>query len=234
MNIDFLTVYKPIDEKIRLGKNNDGGYVMMNLDTKYDLFISCGVSDDVSFENAVLERYSCLSKCLAFDGTIDKIPADANQKIEFIKKNIGGTNTNEVSNLHQEIVNYSNILLKCDIEGSEYELFALLNEQQMMSFKQIVIEIHYPFANESTWSILGKLQQTHYLCHLHVNNHCGTTTFNTTDGKLLIVPNVFEAAYIRKEQVLERSNAPIPDPNLDQPNVLDKEEISLTGWPYTL
>jgi len=230
MNINFLEIYKP-NKKIRLGRNNDGGYVLVDIDTKYDLFISCGVSDDVSFENNVLERYQYLPKCLAFDGTIDKIPV-ANSKIEFIRKNIGSTNTTEITNLHNEIINYNNILLKMDIEGSEYEWFASLNEQQMKSFKQIVIEFHYPFINESTWSILGKLQQYFYLCHLHANNHCGTTTFNTTDGKLLIVPNVFECCYIRKEgQILERSDAPIPDPELDQPNV-DKDEIQLIGYPY--
>lgn len=85
INNDFLKVYKtPSHTKIRLGSKYDGGYVIVDNVCDYDLFVSCGISDNIDFEVDFLNRYKNVN-CLAFDGTISNIPVN-NQNITFIKK----------------------------------------------------------------------------------------------------------------------------------------------------
>jgi hypothetical protein len=48
MKLELLQVYK-FDKKTRCGSNCDGGYVLAELDCKYDCYISAGISDEESF-----------------------------------------------------------------------------------------------------------------------------------------------------------------------------------------
>jgi len=48
--MESLVVFKSEFNKIRIGKCNDGGYIIADLPNNYDCFISCGVADDTSFE----------------------------------------------------------------------------------------------------------------------------------------------------------------------------------------
>jgi len=43
-NRDLLQLYN-FDKKIRLGSNNDGGYVIADLGVDYDCYISAGISN---------------------------------------------------------------------------------------------------------------------------------------------------------------------------------------------
>ena len=101
-----LICYDPKMEKTRIGKNNDGGYVIVN-NLKYDLLIGCGISNDDSFEHDFLSKNKNI-ECYAFDGTIDKIP-NLHPKIHFIKKNIGSIENEKHTNLHKLIGEHKNI-----------------------------------------------------------------------------------------------------------------------------
>jgi len=70
---DYLRVYYPHYSKRRLGKNNDGGYIICDMDGEYDIFISGGIADDLSFELDLLSLFPKLV-CHAFDASIDKLP----------------------------------------------------------------------------------------------------------------------------------------------------------------
>jgi hypothetical protein len=187
--IHSLQVYK-INNKIRLGRPHDGGYVIAD-GFDYDLFIGCGIKDDDSFEHDFLEKYQNIS-CLAFDGSINSIP-HSHPNISFFKKFISYKNDDKYTNLHNEIHNFNNIFLKMDIEGGEYAWFYTLSPQQIYKFKQIVIEIHYPF-EEVKWYIIDKLASSHYLVHFHGNNCRKTRKINNIE-----IPEVFECTYIRKD-----------------------------------
>ena len=109
--LPLLRVYSfDTSKKIRLGVQNDGGYVIADLvaggaggaggaeggaDGLYDCYISAGVNDEESFTRDFLARYSSScslneTNCFAFDGTIQAYPTKYTDKITFIKKNIGG------------------------------------------------------------------------------------------------------------------------------------------------
>jgi hypothetical protein len=50
--MNHLTVYSSQFPKRRFGSSGDGGYVIAELPSlvKYDILISCGISDDINFE----------------------------------------------------------------------------------------------------------------------------------------------------------------------------------------
>lgn len=242
-NLDYLIIYNTEHPKTRIGSINDGGYVIAE-NLNYDILISCGISNDITFEDIFTNKYNL--NCLAFDGTIDNLPHYNNNKIKFIKKNIGPVENDQITNLKNSIINYENIFLKMDIETYEFRWLEILTDDEINKFSQIIIEFHFPFSNYSSHGIyhldedidinrklncLKRLANSHYLVHLHGNNCCGTKLYNN-----VIVPNVFECTYIRKDlcNTLTRNTKSIPDSELDSINVKNIDEIYLSGYPYTL
>ena len=58
-----LTVYKSQFPKERIGKDFDGGYIMIDIPGKtYDLLLSGGILDDISFEEEQLIVYRIKTK----------------------------------------------------------------------------------------------------------------------------------------------------------------------------
>lgn len=213
-NFDYriLNIYNIPNSLFRVGPNSDGGYVIVN-GLNYDLFISCGISDDIRFEDAFLDIYKDI-KCFAFDGTINKIPEHRNN-ILWINKNIDFNITTQTTNLKDYIMDYNNIFLKMDIEGSEFNWIDSMTIEELNKFSQIVIEIHWPFDKYRS-SMLQKLSETHYLVHIHGNNYCdkdiskNLPSGRTYDGCVIInnnelglesikLPEVFEITYVKKD-----------------------------------
>jgi hypothetical protein len=237
--MDSLLVYKSEYEKIRIGSQNDGGYILSDLPNNYDLFISCGIDNNVDFEIDFIHKYG--TPCHAFDGTIHNLPQHVNNTF-FNKLNIGTENTDHTTNLKELIQKYENIMLKMDIETFEFRWIDALSTEELQKFKQMVIEFHFPFtdyalptsfdiptSSEYKMNILQKLAETHYLVHFHPNTVCGVTTFQG-----YTVPNVFEGTYIRKDcqSNIGLNDIPIPHP-LDRKNRESDADIFLSGYPFT-
>jgi hypothetical protein len=145
---DYLCVYKINNyNKIRLGKKNDGGYVIYDIpDVKYDIFISGGIELDISFEEDFVNKYPDVP-CIAFDGTIDSLPITNSNKITFIKKNLGNINTDEICNLKEYFDKYNSIFMKMDIEGGEISLFQAISDDDLKKIKQIDLYTNFCFIN---------------------------------------------------------------------------------------
>ena len=68
--LDFLKVHQ-FDDKIRLGVNEDGGYVIGELNGMYDCYISAGIAAEESFTKEFINKYNMNEfNSFAFDGTI--------------------------------------------------------------------------------------------------------------------------------------------------------------------
>jgi len=215
MNLSLLIVYKSQFSKLRVGKNNDGGYIICDIpNVEYDFIISAGISSDISFEEHLCDIQKNV-RCYAFDGTINGISIN-NKNITFIKKNIEPFMDDNNTNLFPLINEGNNIFLKMDIEGAELPWLKCLNDEQMNKFSQIVIEFHFPFSEDDN-EVFEKLNKNHILVHFHGNN-CPAGVIN---HKGIIIPNVFECTYINKKYVdlnkLELNDECIPGP-LDMPN----------------
>jgi hypothetical protein len=223
----YLQVYEPIWKQLRVGRPADGGYVIcVGENFKYDLFLSGGINDDVSFEQQFLQMYPEVV-CHAFDGTIKGLPSiDVNKNsIVFHKKNLGKINDENTSNLNEYFKQYENIFLKLDIEGGEDDLFEALTDSDLTKIKQLVIEFH----SADQQKIPKRLAKTHWLVHFHPNNYQGTKLVNGTT-----IPKVFECTYVRKgyNENLKFSNSSIPNPEYDVKNNPSSKDIFLKGPPY--
>lgn len=218
MDPKVLTVYKSPFQKIRLGKDNDGGYIIAEIsNANYKIFLSGGLGKDISFEEDFIKKYPNIPT-FAFDGTINSLPKE-NEHITFIKKNIDFKNSENLTNLHDLINVNDNIFVKMDIEGGEIPWIKSLVENQMNKFEQIVIEFHFPFSKREV-EVFDKINKNHYLIHFHGNNCCGVRNHMNT-----IIPNVFECTYLHKKyftEILELNKEPIPG-NLDMKNTQNKE-----------
>ena len=226
MNPSVLTVYKSPFSKIRLGKDNDGGYIIADVpNVNYKTFLAGGIANDVSFEEHFIQKYSNV-KCFAFDGTIDALP-NVRRDITFIKKNIGFENNEHVTNIHDIIDVNESIFVKMDIEGGEIPWIKSLNGEQMNKFEQIVMEFHFPFSYNEI-DVFDKINNSHYLIHFHGNNCCGVRIHNG-----VCIPNVFECTYLHKKYFTN-----IPDLNTDViPSVIDmkntwNDEIHIDYPPF--
>jgi len=226
MNPLSLIVYKSPFPKARVGKENDGGYIICEIpNIQYTILLAGGIENDISFEEDFLKRFPSV-KCFAFDGTIESLPNE-NEKITFIKKNIGSENSETVTNIHDIIDANDNIFVKMDIEGGEIPWINSLSSEQMDKFEQIVMEFHSPFS-ESENEVFNKINETHYLIHFHGNN-CGGIRVH----RGIIIPNVFECTYLHKKYFLaepDLNTEPIPS-SLDMKNA-EIDEIHIDYPPF--
>ena len=193
MFIDFFQLYKPPYQKKRVGKDNDGGYIICDIpNIQYDMLLSAGICDDISFEEHFLDIYPGVP-CLAFDGTISQFPK-TQKPIQYIPKNIGLNSSSTETTLLEYILHGHTIFLKMDIEGAEVPWFASLPDDALDRFAQITMEWHNPFYLLIEQYAFSRLQHTHILVHFHGNN---CRDFETIEG--VRVPYTFECTYIHKK-----------------------------------
>jgi hypothetical protein len=232
MNHLHLLKVHAFNNKSRYGCIYDGGYIVAELDEKYDCYISAGVSNEESFSQDFINKQN-INNNYAFDGTINEYPHQYTENITFIKKNINSFNNVDNTNLAFLTNIFNNIFLKIDIEGGEYPWLLQINENQLKKFKQIVIEFHgitndgWGCSYDDKVKCLEKLSSTHYLVHAHGNN-CGFTENN--------IPDVIELTYVNKnyfDAVPELNTQELPIKNLDFPNNPYVNDINLNFYPFT-
>ncbi len=234
-DFSYLLMYHHPGKKIRLGASGDGGYVFAD-NYDYDCYISAGVSNEESFSRDFINYYKMpKEKNFAFDGTIEDYPYHYTKDINFVKKNIGTTNSDTITNLKYLIDKYNDIFLKMDIEGWEISWINSLSNTDLQKFKQIVLEVHgihdnsFEHSQSEKIAMLNKLNQTHYLIHAHGNNCGGITKINNIN-----FPNVFELTYVRKDlynQPLELNKVDLPINGLDMTNN-GSPDINLSFYPF--
>jgi hypothetical protein len=151
-----------------------------------------------------------------------------NNKITFIKKNIGFENNDNITNLHDIINEYNNIFIKMDIEGGEIPWIKSLNNKLLNKFQQIVIEFHNPFTIEEK-DIFKKINNNHILIHFHGNNCCDIINY-----KNVIIPTVFECTYLHKKYFINKPILNIHNipSNIDMSNIITKKDIYINYPPF--
>lgn len=219
-----LRVYKSEFPKKRIGKNNDGGYVICDIpNINYDVLIAGGIEKDSSFEDQFLNMFPDIN-CYAYDGTILESPSK-HPRFKWIKQNIGSIENINITNLHDLINSHKSCFIKMDIEGYEIPWLESLSISQLLNISQLVIEFHRPFSQRES-NIFKKLNQVFALVHLHGNN----VVKELVNG----IPYFFECTYINKKLLskpLEFNIDPLPS-LLDQPNIYWKSELNLNFEPY--
>ncbi|MGE4352412.1 MAG: FkbM family methyltransferase [Bdellovibrionales bacterium] len=228
----LLAPKQPVEgEKIRVGRNNDGGYVMIDRNLNKVPAYSLGIEQDVSWDKDMAQRGCTLFQ---YDGTIDGLP-ESHPAFHFEAVNIVGTdstreNEKTLSALLKKNKHLASedLVLKIDIEDSEWDVFDNLSEEDLVRFSQIVVEYHNltettdPLRFLKTERCLKKMNKSHQVVHIHANNY-GSVGY--LGGVFL--PDVLELTYLRKKgNSFERCLDVFPLA-IDQPNRPDAPDIFL-------
>lgn len=240
---NFFT-FKPAKDLLRLGKKNDGGYLVSQSDiVKSDALIGLGISDDWSFEENFVKQKDM--PVYAYDASINfkfwvkktlveiiKNPFnlyplkkfvsykkffknDKKHLKKFVGLNTGNNNHCTLSSILDEL-NYQNIFMKIDIEGSEYRLLdtLILNQNRITG---LVIEFHDCDLHLNT--IKNFIQNFGLkLAHIHANNFSPIRL----DDELPLVLELTFSKYCEVQKVESLPHI------LDMPNDKIKPEINLS------
>lgn len=191
---------------LRIGKDNDGGYLVNTLDIlKSDKLIAFGIGSDSSFE----EQFTSIKKV-----AIEAYDASTSCTHNFTVHKQDVTNTNIGSILD----NNTNVFLKCDIDGGEY---AILDELILNSsiFTGAVFEFHN-ISNPTEFNMLTNFIAKFELrlVHVHVNNY----TYIITDSGY--IPTVLELTFSSSRDNTKLTTVELPN-CLDMPNNPDEEDF---------
>ena len=146
----LLTVYDVEDKQlIRIGGNNDGGYVLLDDFDHIKELYGFGVDDNIDFEYCLADRMNVY----LYDHTVEELPRQHNNFLYF-RKGVGGINDKQkdvftMKQLMKEnghditTVEDSSLILKMDVEGYEYDALLSTDTKLLKSFDQIVMELHF-------------------------------------------------------------------------------------------
>ena len=216
---------------VRVGGPNDGGYVMAD-DFDVEGVISLGVGPDVSWDQDVAARGVSVAM---FDPTVRRPPRDVPGSRFFRIGVSGSPRGNDFRTLEDLVVVSgfgidSELLLKMDVEGAEWESLLNVSSKTMARFRQIIVELHdleslKAHKGESTIvRVLEKLNESHVPIHTHANNFSRLVRF---DGYWF--PDAIEVTFLRRDLLSGTvMNAPLPS-HLDAPCDPRVSDISLAG-----
>ena len=223
---------------VRLGKQNDGGYLMVEnfCTTGGGIAYSFGISNDVSWDLDMVNRGYDIFQ---YDMTINQLPVE-NEHFHFFKEGIGGIKDVEKSldtlenfikrNGHTE---NKNMILKMDVEGAEWDFLYTMPKNFLSCFNQMVFEFHNLIQPKNlfnmavTLELLRKISDTHTLVHLHGNNFGSYLQIENVGT----FPDTLELTYLKTDDYLFEDDENIFLPiELDQPNQPAFPEIQLGYW----
>lgn len=242
-NLPSVFKFKTCEDLVRLGRSNDGGYLISLSDIeKSEFLISLGICDDWSFEQDFISRTKV--PVMAYDASINwkfwlkrsiieilKNPFSFYPLVKFnsykkffrnerkhIMKYVGSrTEDNLQISLNDVLDNISsdNIFLKIDIEGSEYRLLKDLVEN-CHRLTGLVIEFHdVDLHLDRIKDFLREFSLN--IVHIHINNYSQVLCENKT-------PTFIEITFSKYARLNIEPVLPHP---LDMPNNKRETEIKL-------
>ena len=195
--LEFLRPYSNGHSLIRVGGQNDGGYLIPNDLENIEVCISLGVGKMIDFELDLWNKFGI--KSYLYDGSVDA-PKNLIPELIFSKKFISSfQSTSHISLqdvLHKDLAFVKgDLLAQIDIESNEYALLASLSSEDLNRFRIITIEFHnlYKWLNKDFYaimleSIFPKFLDLFDLVHAHPNNYGREFQY-----KKITIPNIISA-----------------------------------------
>jgi len=209
-------------ELIRVGANNDGGYLLPDILNENFYCFSAGVGNISKFEKQLSENYNI--KSFMIDASIDSLPEN-DKNFFFIKKFLGSKTYGKYICLEdwvsQSIKNDQNHkILQMDIEGSEYEVLTFESAESLSQFSLMIIEFH-GLQNLSSRNFLRMISANFQkifcnfsICHVHPNNVSGLY-----DIKNIKIPSCIEVTFIKNDLLSDIKKVK----NINLPHLLDQK-----------
>jgi hypothetical protein len=223
---------------IRLGSDDDGGYLLPDDLDGIAACFSPGVSDQAGFEEAVLARGI---PCYQADASVERSPVEDHSLVQFERKFLGPVTEGDFISLNdwvqdKEPCGRGDLLLQMDIEGAEWLTLSAASDDVLSRFRILCIEFHRlenlfsPFAFEIMEGVFEKLLRRFYVVHIHPNNW----TEAAAVSRRYRVPSVLEYTFLRKDRVKQRSPAIHFPHSLDQDCKADSRGVVLPPSMYQL
>ncbi|MHB8902274.1 MAG: hypothetical protein ACYC6Y_26240 [Thermoguttaceae bacterium] len=233
---------RPVDvadkTKIRIGRKNDGGYIMID-EEGFEGLYGYGIGHDMSFETDFVARWPVAA--YLYDHTIEALPAGKHSELLHWKKE--GIAEMKLPNLNSLAAHVAengdtqkqNLVLKMDVEGAEWRSLLATDDQVLRQFRQVILELHgLAFGEESVpyevkLAVLEKIRNSFHIVHVHGNNF-GPVYVDDH----VILPDTLEVTCLRKDPdvVTRPSQTRYPTAGLDWPNNGDEEDIILDKEPF--
>jgi len=216
---------------IRVGGSGDGGYVMLNNLDNIDGVLSLGIGQDVSWDLEISQKVRLIH---LYDHTIEGLPELLPGSQWFKEKIVakGDPTGTSFEDAIKRLPNSNRLILKCDIEDSEWEIISNCDSEILGKFDQIVMEFHwltdklFTQKYELMLQTFEKIAQTHSVINIHGNNYANFEIIANSP-----IPDVIEISYARtKSYNFELNNS---NKNLNMRNHELKPEIYL-NFPIIL
>lgn len=220
--------------KNRIGRDHDGGYVMLDDFSGIAAAYSLGISDDVSWDLVMAGKGI---EIFQYDHTIEALPLE-HPKFHWWKKGIGTQTLGDFVTLKDAVdgnghSSRTDLLLKCDIEGAEWGMLESVQGEELACFKQIVIELHCLGRLEdvgfrtSASRAVANLTRHHAVVHVHANN-CGEVSLVAG----IPLPMYVELTLVRRRDYALSPSMEIFPTALDRPCLPDYADILLGAFRF--
>lgn len=217
---------------VRIGRKNDGGYVMFDDFEGRKYAYSIGLADDVSWDRDIASRGLDV---YMYDHTIQGLP-EKNDRFHFFQIGVRGSTEEGHPDLQtlEDMMEANGhaeeygMILKVDVEGAEWSVLNDVEENTIKRFSQIVFEFHGLTQLENREKIttaMKKLNRTHQLVHLHANNY---GSYLLIGGKIL--PELIEGTYLLRDEYAFSPAQGAAATALDEANCPYLPDIFLGNW----
>jgi len=216
---------------IRVGRNGDGGYVMLEPSQVCNCAISIGVGTELSWDVELADRGLFV---YLYDDTISELPLE-HSRFTFRRCGLRSSNAQSPRKLSlpeilssEGLDDQNDLVLKVDIEGDEWEVFRNASPTVLEHFSQIIVEFHgladFSDHDEHLKRLyaLRSIARTHQVVHVHPNNW---GAYSVVGG--IPVPDVLEITYAsRRMYAFDSCKRTFPT-SLDYPNNADRADLVL-------
>jgi hypothetical protein len=233
--MEKMTAEDSGEKLIRIGSQNDGGYVLVDKDYSGQFLISGGISNDNNFEFEFAQRGGFGHQV---DFSILKPPM-THEKLTFSPRRITGENRVDfdvtLDELCLELIPKDKLeekssILKLDIEGSEWEILGTSN--YLGAFDQVLLELHYlnrladPKFQQESLNGLERLLDLYFPVFISGNNCCGIVTLGG-----FTIPRVMELSLLNRSKynVVSKRNTG-PNQSFQSQNYPNRAPIVLKNW----
>ena len=217
-------------KRILIGEKKDGSYVLLDDFKDIKIAYSFGISYKIDFDKALADRGIDI---YMYDHTINNLPYN-NSKFHWQKIGIAGNKEkNDKLKTLEELILINghtlekNMILKMDVEYSEWNSLKDLPDNILNQFKYILIEFHFDEKKNIKlyYNVLKKLQNNHQVFYIRCNGRNKIITFGNNR-----ICKYLEVSYVIKEGnqfTIDDTIYPIFEFDFKPPNLKGKSEMNL-------
>jgi hypothetical protein len=222
-------------EKIRVGSDCDGGYIMLDDFNDIDLALSFGVETNADWDAVIADRGVAVQQ---YDYSVDISPI-VDERVKFFKTKIVATKETEseasIGSILSEsqVTRDASVILKIDIEGDEWPVFERCDPADLARFSQILVEFHsFSLGRDPFWlgratRVMQKIISKFGVFHVHANNWMQMCVVGN-----VYFPEILEVSFANRARYQFDDTSELFPTALDQPNNPLRPDLYLGSFKY--